>query len=193
MHSATQGSTSKQRVFLVSKPGRKGQKPSNRSVWVSTPGLLPVRLMLWMNGIHLAMGQNPNPKSPSEDPNPTTKIGSKMDGASTPKWDPMVLIHGHFATTVPKPWNDSSPQRKYQQAFWFHSLGSSFRGAVSDVVTIHTFSLGLIRGFSPGFEAARCLDFAPPSATHFRRPLCKHQTPRLLLGFCVVRGIRMEP
>ena len=30
------------------------------------------------------MGQNPNP---SEHPNPTTKLASKMGGAPTPKWD----------------------------------------------------------------------------------------------------------
>ena len=32
------------------------------------------------------MGQNPN-RTTSEHPNPTTKIGSKMGGAPTPKWD----------------------------------------------------------------------------------------------------------
>ena len=35
----------------------------------------------------MAMGQNPKPnRTPSEHPNPTTKIGSKMGGAPTPKW-----------------------------------------------------------------------------------------------------------
>ena len=33
----------------------------------------------------LARGQNPN-RAPSEYPNPTAKIGSKMGGANTPKW-----------------------------------------------------------------------------------------------------------
>ena len=31
-------------------------------------------------GCHMAMGQNPNRLAPSEPPNPTTKIGSKMGG-----------------------------------------------------------------------------------------------------------------
>ena len=35
----------------------------------------------------MAMGQNPN-RSPSEHPNPTTKISSKMAGAP-PKWYPI--------------------------------------------------------------------------------------------------------
>ena len=33
----------------------------------------------------VAMGQNPN-RTPSEDPNPNTKIGSKMRVAPIPKW-----------------------------------------------------------------------------------------------------------
>ena len=33
--------------------------------------------------------QNPNRLAPSEHPKPTTKIGSKMGGAPTPKWDPI--------------------------------------------------------------------------------------------------------
>ena len=36
----------------------------------------------------MAMGQDPN-HGPFEHPNPTTKIGSKMGGAPTPKWDPI--------------------------------------------------------------------------------------------------------
>ena len=36
-------------------------------------------------GKNVAMGQNPN-RTPSEHPNPTTKIRSKMGGAATPKW-----------------------------------------------------------------------------------------------------------
>ena len=38
----------------------------------------------------MAMGQNPN-RTPSEHPNPTTKIGSKMGGEFTyqPRWDPI--------------------------------------------------------------------------------------------------------
>ena len=37
----------------------------------------------------MAMGQKPN-RSPSEHPNPTTKIPTKMGGApKTPKWYPM--------------------------------------------------------------------------------------------------------
>ena len=41
---------------------------------------------------HLAMGQNPN-RAPSEHPNPTTEIGSKMGGELTypKKWTPLVL------------------------------------------------------------------------------------------------------
>ena len=35
--------------------------------------------------LQMAMGQNPN-RTRSEHPNPTTKIGSKMGGAPTPKW-----------------------------------------------------------------------------------------------------------
>ena len=34
----------------------------------------------------MAMGRNPN-RTTSEHTNPTTKIGAKMDGARTPKWD----------------------------------------------------------------------------------------------------------
>ena len=34
-------------------------------------------------GIHLAMGQNPNRLAPSEHPNPTTKLGSKLGGEYT--------------------------------------------------------------------------------------------------------------
>ena len=37
---------------------------------------------------YLAMGRNPN-RTPSEHPNPTNGIGSKMGGAPTPKWDPI--------------------------------------------------------------------------------------------------------
>ena len=39
---------------------------------------------------HAAMGQNPN-RTPSEHPNPTTEIGSKMGSEFTyqPKWDPI--------------------------------------------------------------------------------------------------------
>ena len=37
------------------------------------------------NNIDMAMGQKTN-RTPSEHPNPTTKIGSKMGGAPTPKW-----------------------------------------------------------------------------------------------------------
>ena len=42
---------------------------------------------------HLAMGQNPN-RSPSEHPNPTTKIGSKLGGEFTyqAKWDPKTVL-----------------------------------------------------------------------------------------------------
>ena len=41
----------------------------------------------------MAMGQNPN-RTPSEHPNPTTKIGPKMDGEFTypPKWDPKTVL-----------------------------------------------------------------------------------------------------
>ena len=39
----------------------------------------------------MAMGQSPNGLAPSEHPNPTTKIGSKMGGAPTPKWYPIGL------------------------------------------------------------------------------------------------------
>ena len=36
-------------------------------------------------------------RTPSEHPNSTTKIGSKMDGAPTPKWAPKtVLTHSHL-------------------------------------------------------------------------------------------------
>ena len=45
----------------------------------------------------MAMGQNPN-RPPSEHPNPSTKIGSTMGGAPTPKWypigfDPQPCVH----------------------------------------------------------------------------------------------------
>ena len=36
----------------------------------------------------VAMGQNPN-RTPSEHPNPTTKIPPKMGGAPAPKWEPI--------------------------------------------------------------------------------------------------------
>ena len=35
---------------------------------------------------YVATCQNPNRLAPSEHPNPTTKIGSKMCGAPAPKW-----------------------------------------------------------------------------------------------------------
>ena len=42
----------------------------------------------------MAMGQNPNRLPPSEHPNPTAKIGSKMGGEFTyPKMVPLVLTH----------------------------------------------------------------------------------------------------
>ena len=45
---------------------------------------------------YMGMGQNPN-RTPSEHPNPTTKLGSKMGGefTSQPKWIPLVLTHSH--------------------------------------------------------------------------------------------------
>ena len=44
----------------------------------------------------LAMGQNPN-RTPSEHPNPTTKIGCKMGGEFTyPKMVPLVLTHSQM-------------------------------------------------------------------------------------------------
>ena len=43
------------------------------------------------------MGQNPN-RTPSEHPNPTTKIGSKMSGAPTPKWYHWFFTHSHIST-----------------------------------------------------------------------------------------------
>ena len=47
---------------------------------------------------HMAVGQNPNRLAPSEHPNPTTKIGSKMGGEFTyPKMVPLVLTHSHMA------------------------------------------------------------------------------------------------
>ena len=49
---------------------------------------------VWTN-LHLAMVQNHVP--PVSIPIPT-KIGSKMGGAPTPKWDPKeVLTHSHFS------------------------------------------------------------------------------------------------
>ena len=45
---------------------------------------------------YVAMGQNPN-RGPSEHPNPTTKIGSKMGAEFTyPKMVPLVLTHSHI-------------------------------------------------------------------------------------------------
>ena len=45
---------------------------------------------------HMAMGQKPN-RTPSEHPNPTTKIGSKMGGEFTyPRMVPLVLTHSHI-------------------------------------------------------------------------------------------------
>ena len=45
---------------------------------------------LILSHTQMAMGQNPN-RTPSEHPNPTTRIGSKTGGEFThqPKWDPM--------------------------------------------------------------------------------------------------------
>ena len=52
---------------------------------------------------HLAIGQNPN-RTPSEHPNPTAKIGSKMGGEFTyPKLgSPLVLTHSHLVLTPEK-------------------------------------------------------------------------------------------
>ena len=48
------------------------------------------------------MGQNPN-RTPSEHPNPTTNIGSKMgDAPKTPKWDPIGFDH-HSHLAFPRP------------------------------------------------------------------------------------------
>ena len=49
------------------------------------------------SGGNVGMGQTPN-RTPSEHPNPTTQIGSKMGGEFTypPKWDPQTV----FTTTM---------------------------------------------------------------------------------------------
>ena len=50
----------------------------------------------------MAMGQKPN-RIPSEHPNPTTKIGSKMGGApKAPKWDPIGLTHSQSLGRRPR-------------------------------------------------------------------------------------------
>ena len=44
----------------------------------------------------MARGQNPKFRTPSEHPDPTTKIGSNMGGEFTyPKMVPLVLTHDH--------------------------------------------------------------------------------------------------
>ena len=44
-----------------------------------------------MSFFEMAMGQEPN-RTPSEHPNPTTKIGSKMDGAPKPPQNGIPLV-----------------------------------------------------------------------------------------------------
>ena len=60
-----------------------GLHPSPLGVLVSWEAFVVPR----NRGFHVAVGQNPN-RTPSEHPNPTTKIGSKMGGEFTypPKW-----------------------------------------------------------------------------------------------------------
>ena len=55
--------------------------------WTTTCGPIPAG---FLTHTHVAVGQIPYP---SEHPNPTTKMGSKM-GASTylPKWDPKTVL-----------------------------------------------------------------------------------------------------
>ena len=58
-------------------------------------GILQQMLCSWRQASRLfvAMGQNPN-RTPSEHPNPTTKIGSQMAGEFNyqPKWDPKTVL-----------------------------------------------------------------------------------------------------
>ena len=67
------------------------QLPLSRETTGPCGPLCQHELVLWTASFatYLAMAQNPNRFAPNERPNPTTKVGYKMGGAPTPKWDPI--------------------------------------------------------------------------------------------------------
>ena len=72
----------------------------------------------------LAMGQNPNFVPPGNIPTPT-KIGSKMGGAPTPKWDPKtVLTHSQMGFKALSFW----PPRRISASSWRELAPAEFGG-----------------------------------------------------------------
>ena len=94
--------------------------------------------------IHVAMGQNPN-RTPSEHPNPTTKIGSKMGGSllfrtrlrdknGYPKWNPGQWNPGG-KPGVPR-WSNFDPHpQAMRNAFKVHSTSLQRQGVSRDRLT----------------------------------------------------------
>ena len=88
----------------------------------------------------MAMGQNPN-RTPSEHPNPTTKIKPKMGGAPTPKWDPIDFDPQQHVVIAPR-----LACRRAAPSL-FHSLQKSDMGSLArdpavSFMAVSSFSTG---------------------------------------------------